>query len=364
MCGIAGYISMSDKRPNKTKVEEMFVEIESRGKDASGFSFFNEKNELIVAKAPLTATQLITKKTWKSLKKLPPIMIMHTRAATQGKSSNNENNHPIIWGDYTMVHNGVITNEAEFEVPTTTVDSLAILKSYEKHEEDIQKVFSSLEGSFAVAILKKNEPNTLRLFKHTNPIQLLFDKHDEILYFASTTFAVNKAKVKYETIIKNFILKDRYYEIDFPNNAYWKFTKKDGVKQYITDIEPKKITYTYNRNNYYGNHGYYGDYDSYGAYGSEDEQLGLYVNNRYLPAKKKPEETESYSIYDADSQFLEFLTPETYAEYQAINDKLATSDLIAIECPECQKPSLINIHNEKHYCMECKKEIKRIAYAN
>ena len=185
MCGIAGYISMSKKRPEKGRLEEMFVSIQSRGKDASGYAY-TVGNKLRIVKAPMKAEQLITKKSWRQLKNLPPIMIMHTRAATQGHESENENNHPIYHNNWAMVHNGVIQNDADFDIPNTTVDSLAILKAWEKSEGKIKETFSSLQGSFAVAMIGGKDSDRLTLFRHTNPIELLYDKYDEILYFAST----------------------------------------------------------------------------------------------------------------------------------------------------------------------------------
>lgn len=363
MCGIAGYISMSDKRPNKTKLEEMFVEIQSRGKDASGFAILDKKG-LYVAKGPMQANELITKKSWRSLKKLPPIMIMHTRAATQGDRLINTNNHPITHEHYAMVHNGVINNEADFDVPLTVVDSLAIVKSWQQNEEDISKVFASLEGSFAVGMLDSKQPNKLTLFRHNNPIEVLFDTHDEILYFASTTWAVKKVKQNYEKTIKGFPVEDRYQELNFTNDSYWEITTEEGLTNYIDKLEAKPRVYTYTHSNYSRNKNYdHWKYNgAYGQYSFDEEYDGDWQNPPNKETKQLPAPKEEYG---SDVLFLEYLEPHTRADYDAVNDKLSTSDFIAIECDKCERPTIINKNEVNPICHQCKTKLnKEQTYVN
>ena len=46
-----GYYSFGRTMPNKNKIEKMFVLLESRGRDASGFAYINNQNKLVVSKA-------------------------------------------------------------------------------------------------------------------------------------------------------------------------------------------------------------------------------------------------------------------------------------------------------------------------
>ncbi len=41
MCGIMGYYSFGNTVPDKKKIEKMFVLLETRGRDASGFAFID-----------------------------------------------------------------------------------------------------------------------------------------------------------------------------------------------------------------------------------------------------------------------------------------------------------------------------------
>ncbi len=73
MCGILGYYCFKNKKPDKTKLTNMFQMLESRGKDSSGFAFLNEENNLIVHKAPVSSSVMIKSKEWKELS-LPNIL--------------------------------------------------------------------------------------------------------------------------------------------------------------------------------------------------------------------------------------------------------------------------------------------------
>ncbi|MBZ0181776.1 MAG: hypothetical protein K8F60_04915, partial [Melioribacteraceae bacterium] len=110
MCGIMGYYSFGRTTPNKNKIEKMFVLLESRGRDASGFAYINNQNKLVVSKAAVKSSDFVKEADWKSLV-LPKIMILHTRAKTQGEPTNNMNNHPLFTKDgLCIVHNGMIFN--------------------------------------------------------------------------------------------------------------------------------------------------------------------------------------------------------------------------------------------------------------
>ena len=113
MCGIMGYYAFGDIIPNKKKIEDMFILLETRGTDASGFAYLNNKNELQITKAETPASSLVKSPRWKDLE-LPKIMIFHTRLKTQGEPTNNMNNHPLFTKKgLAIVHNGMIYNDKE-----------------------------------------------------------------------------------------------------------------------------------------------------------------------------------------------------------------------------------------------------------
>ena len=71
MCGILGYVCFNHTKPDKNKLAEMFSQLETRGRDASGFAFINkDKNNsinLIVHKAAVKSSEMIKTDEWKNL---------------------------------------------------------------------------------------------------------------------------------------------------------------------------------------------------------------------------------------------------------------------------------------------------------
>ena len=190
MCGIMGYYAFGEIIPSKKKIEDMFVLLETRGTDASGFAYLNNKNELQITKAEEPASSLVKTASWKDLE-LPKIMIFHTRLKTQGEPTNNMNNHPLFTKKgLALVHNGMIYNDKEIfgtkKNRDAEVDSEAILFQLSRKSKDpINKVFETLEGGFAVASIDKKRPSELTLLRNDNPIELYYNSVDDILYFCS-----------------------------------------------------------------------------------------------------------------------------------------------------------------------------------
>src|ERR1035441_7058928 len=186
MCGICGYYVFSNNMPDKNKISTMFSLLSSRGRDASGLAFIRDGN-LIVNKAPICSSEFVKSQDWLELE-LPKIMIMHARMKTQGSAEKNENNHPIYNKEgMAIVHNGIIHNDHEIfgknqrdgEVDSEAV--LAVLSTKGKGDK-IKRVFDRIEGSFAVTIINKTDPDTLILIKKDNPIDMYFNIDQDILY--------------------------------------------------------------------------------------------------------------------------------------------------------------------------------------
>lgn len=193
MCGIMGYFCFGEVRPNKKEIENMFTLLESRGRDASGFAYTDKTNlnDLIVMKAPVKASQLITTEGWKQLR-LPQSMIFHTRMKTQGEPANNMNNHPLFSKKgIALVHNGMIFNDDEIFTKgmkrDAEVDSEAILALLSQHTkgDKIKLLFDMIEGSFALAMISKDRPDKLTLIRKDNPLDIYYDCENDILYFCS-----------------------------------------------------------------------------------------------------------------------------------------------------------------------------------
>lgn len=201
MCGIAGFKSFGNERPTKEELEKLLIETMSRGKDATGVAWI-ENGGLQVFKKPVNASVFIQEKAWRGLQ-IPPMLIMHCRAATQGKPENNVNNHPIFnKNGMALTHNGVINNEKALYAqknikPDGEVDSEVILRLVEKGWWNDMKNLNELSGGFACAMIWEKKPDELILFRHSNPLAVYMDKQRDILFWASTVEILRDVFCKY-----------------------------------------------------------------------------------------------------------------------------------------------------------------------
>lgn len=246
MCGIMGYYCFGEKRPSKEHITEMFSLLETRGRDASGFAFIDD-GQLTVQKAPIKSSLYVKSDDWKNVI-LPKIMILHTRAATQGSNKNNMNNHPLFNKQgIAIIHNGIIYNDKEI-IPKNQrdgeVDSeaiLAVLSSKGKGDK-IKRVFDKLEGSFAFAVISKDEPDRLTLVKKDNPIDLYYDDRNDILYFCSERRIMQEALGLRTKSFRGFNLGEEGFHFYEMKNNHVLILGRDGVESY-TQYHPRRTSY-------------------------------------------------------------------------------------------------------------------------
>lgn len=246
MCGIMGFCCFGEKRPSKEHITEMFSLLETRGRDASGFAFIQE-DQLIVQKAPIKSSQYVKTDDWEKVT-LPKIMILHTRAATQGSNKNHFNNHPLFNKQgVAIVHNGIIYNDKEIfgknqrdgEVDSEAI--LAVLSSKGKGDK-IKRVFDRLEGSFAFAVINKEEPDKLTLVKKDNPIDLYYDDRNDILYFCSEKRIMQEALRLKQKALRGFNLGEESFHFYEMMNNHSLVIGNEGVESY-TKYNPRRISY-------------------------------------------------------------------------------------------------------------------------
>jgi len=236
MCGIMGYKCFSNTVPNKQRVTDMFNLLESRGRDASGYAFIKEGN-LIVHKDGIRSSELVKTDGWTKLS-LPKVMIFHTRMKTQGSEKNNANNHPLFTKNgLCIVHNGMIHNDDEIfgkQQRDAEVDSeaiLAVLSSKTKGDK-IKLVFDKLEGSFAFALIDKNNPEKLVLVKKDNPLELYYNDDDDILYFCSEADIIREPLGIHKNSKRGFNLGEGSFHHYTMENNYALTVNHEGVESY------------------------------------------------------------------------------------------------------------------------------------
>jgi len=236
MCGIMGFYSFGNTLPNKEKITNMFSLLESRGRDASGFAFIRDNN-LIVHKDAMKSSEFVKTNDWKELV-LPSSMILHTRMKTQGSEKNNANNHPLFSKNgIAIVHNGIIYNDKEIfgkKQRDAEVDSESILHllSMKMKGDKIKRLFDRVEGSFAVAVIDKYQPERLVLIKKDNPIDLYYDSKDDIFYFCSEREIMQEALNIDKVTVRGFNLGEKDFHFYEMHNNYALFINSEGVESY------------------------------------------------------------------------------------------------------------------------------------
>lgn len=243
MCGIMGYYAFSKTLPDKENITTMFSLLESRGRDASGYAFIRDNN-LVVNKAAVKSSDLVNTVEWRSLI-LPSVMILHTRMKTQGSEKNNANNHPLYSkSGLAIVHNGIVFNDKEIfakKQRDAQVDSEAILAllASSKKGDKIKRLFELIEGSFAVALIDRCQPDILTLIKKDNPVELYLDIKNEILYFCSEREIMQEAlDIKSESKF-GFSIGEKNFHHYSMENSYALIIDKDGVNSYRKHISKR-----------------------------------------------------------------------------------------------------------------------------
>lgn len=213
MCGIAGFFKLGDTTKEQDKdifeiATALFDETKSRGRDASGFSYFKDNGELVTTKGPIHSGEMIKNPLWTKIgNHVPHSMIMHCRAMTKGSEYDNMNNHPLVIDKrISVVHNGGIWNDdnlrEQFSLPSKgQVDSEVIPMMINKYLNDISGfpapasvnnarainlTSQSIMGSYACAMINRDVPNMLYLFNHKNPVTLAYVETLNTIFFSST----------------------------------------------------------------------------------------------------------------------------------------------------------------------------------
>ncbi|MFD1705557.1 glutamine--fructose-6-phosphate transaminase (isomerizing) [Siminovitchia sediminis] len=177
MCGITGYIGSGNA---KDILLNGLEKLEYRGYDSAGIAVLNqagvhvfkEKGRIADLRAAVDAGTA------------GHIGIGHTRWATHGvPSKENAHPHQSHSGRFTLVHNGVIENEAELKAVylqdaafQSETDTEVIVQLVEKFSKDMEteeafvKTLRLLKGSYAIAMLDAETPDTIYAAKHKSPL--------------------------------------------------------------------------------------------------------------------------------------------------------------------------------------------------
>ncbi|MDI6605582.1 MAG: glutamine--fructose-6-phosphate transaminase (isomerizing) [Candidatus Omnitrophota bacterium] len=192
MCGIIGYIGNKEAQPI---LLTGLKKLEYRGYDSCGMAtYLPDKKAISVRKLPGKIKALEGLLARKAL--AGSIGIGHCRWATHG-APNQANAHPHLdcKGEIALVHNGIIENYLQlkhalirrghkFKSQTDTEVIVHLIEDfYHKltFEEAVRKAISKLEGSFAVAVISKREPDKIIGVRLGSPLVVGVGKEENFL---------------------------------------------------------------------------------------------------------------------------------------------------------------------------------------
>ncbi|MGS0765523.1 glutamine--fructose-6-phosphate transaminase (isomerizing) [Syntrophomonas curvata] len=177
MCGIMGYTGKGNAAP---VIIDGLSKLEYRGYDSAGIAVCQE-GKLEITKKKGRLADMVT-----ALGELPesPLGIGHTRWATHGiPSDNNAHPHYDCQGRIALVHNGIIENYANLRKDlmleghdfVSETDTEVVAHLVEKYyngslEQAVRKALSCLQGSFALAVISRDEPHTIIAAKKDSPL--------------------------------------------------------------------------------------------------------------------------------------------------------------------------------------------------
>lgn len=178
MCGIVGYIGSEDTKEILLKGLE---KLEYRGYDSAGIAVRNEEGvHIFKEKGRIADLRAVVDENIQS-----HVGIGHTRWATHGVPSRyNAHPHQNENSRYTIVHNGVIENDEQLkrdylldvalQSDTDTEVIVQLIGLFAKKglstEEAFRKTLSLLKGSYAIALLDKEDENTIYVAKNKSPL--------------------------------------------------------------------------------------------------------------------------------------------------------------------------------------------------
>jgi glucosamine--fructose-6-phosphate aminotransferase (isomerizing) len=180
MCGIVGYVGPK-------KVTGLLLDglrrLEYRGYDSAGIAVISGGAVTIRrSKGKLSVLEEIVSR--ESLD--GSVGIGHTRWATHGKPSD-ENAHPHKAGGIVVVHNGIVENYLELkemlideghtftsETDTEVISHLIwrFVKDDQSFRDAVLSALRMIKGSYALGILKEDEPDTLMAARYESPLIL------------------------------------------------------------------------------------------------------------------------------------------------------------------------------------------------
>ena len=194
MCGIVGYVG---NRPILDTLINGLKRLEYRGYDSAGIAILDDNHiDVIKAKGKVSNLKNAIDEIWPVTNKCSATLgIAHTRWATHGLPTEiNAHPHADNPGNFALVHNGIIENYvilrkmlvAKGHKFTSETDTEVIVNLIaECYEGDFLKAVAAalkqLHGTFGIAVISKNDPDSLIVARRGSPIVIGLGKDEMIV---------------------------------------------------------------------------------------------------------------------------------------------------------------------------------------
>jgi len=200
MCRIAGWMRRGEDKLSKDELVSLLLNMQVGGIDATGVGFFRD-GKIITIKAPGPAKNFVKDRTF--LDHIPSILnspwvLLHTRNATHGSPSDNENNHPIMNSKGMIIHNGVVYSKEELESIGET-DSEQLMLHIQKYGWEGIRNFT---GTMAIAYVELGKPG-FYLYRHASQLVWAYSPDRNILFFCSTS-GILLNSIRYSMVLNEF----------------------------------------------------------------------------------------------------------------------------------------------------------------
>jgi predicted glutamine amidotransferase len=190
MCGICGIRRFGPEPINAEQIKVLLIGNERRGNQATGVALQQADGSVQVFKTDDPANAFVILPEFnafleENLRKDTLTVLGHTRAATKGHPSKNQNNHPMWDGKVALVHNGMVNND-DF-----LFGDLKLERSAETDSDIFRAILSSagfttkgtnllnrVVGSAAIAAVSTEYPGKLFLARSGNPIVIASTSSD------------------------------------------------------------------------------------------------------------------------------------------------------------------------------------------
>jgi glucosamine--fructose-6-phosphate aminotransferase (isomerizing) len=219
MCGICGYIGY----------DTSFIygylgilKLLNRGYDSVGITTINKNQQFMTHKFASDDIELADAKILRHQAAHDgTISILHSRWRTIGaKSDVNSHPHHDMNNKFSLVHNGIIENYAELRamlvkngfvfLSETDTEVVVNLISYFYNVglpiDAIKTALSHIEGTYALAILCVDTPETMYCVRHGSPLLVGFSSDNRFMMVSSECYGFDHKITKYVSLASNDIV--------------------------------------------------------------------------------------------------------------------------------------------------------------